>query len=357
MPPEMFHTRLLDNLTTAILLVDPTMRVVYLNPAAENLLELSSARVVGEEIGRVLQEDSGTTASLQRVLESGVGFTKRQATLRLGVEKEVIVDYVVTPATLETETLILEIQPLDRMMRISREEAILSAQHLSQLLVRSLAHEIKNPLGGLRGAAQLLARELDSEHLTDYTNVIIEEADRLRNLVDRLLSAPRRITREPVNIHEVLERVRHLVEAESDGRIVIQRDYDPSIPEIMGDREQLIQAVLNISRNAQQALRSVPSDALPELRFRTRTQRQFTIGNSRHRLACQIDITDNGPGVPPELMDTLFVPMISGRVDGTGLGLTIAQSIINQHHGLIECKSSPGKTVFSLLIPLEKADD
>jgi two-component system nitrogen regulation sensor histidine kinase GlnL len=353
----MFHTRLLDNLTTAILLVDPTMRVVYLNPAAENLLELSSARVVGEEIGRVLQEDSGTTASLQRVLESGVGFTKRQATLRLGVEKEVIVDYVVTPATLETETLILEIQPLDRMMRISREEAILSAQHLSQLLVRSLAHEIKNPLGGLRGAAQLLARELDSEHLTDYTNVIIEEADRLRNLVDRLLSAPRRITREPVNIHEVLERVRHLVEAESDGHIVIQRDYDPSIPEIMGDREQLIQAVLNISRNAQQALRSMPSDALPELRFRTRTQRQFTIGNSRHRLACQIDITDNGPGVPPELMDTLFVPMISGRVDGTGLGLTIAQSIINQHHGLIECKSSPGKTVFSLLIPLEKADD
>ena len=357
MPPEMFHTRLLDNLTTAILLVDPTMRVVYLNPAAENLLELSSARVVGEEIGRVLQEDSGTTASLQRVLDSGVGFTKRQATLRLGVEKEVIVDYVVTPATLETETLILEIQPLDRMMRISREEALLSAQHLSQLLVRSLAHEIKNPLGGLRGAAQLLARELDSEHLTDYTNVIIEEADRLRNLVDRLLSAPRRITREPVNIHEVLERVRHLVEAESNGRLVIHRDYDPSIPEIMGDREQLIQAVLNISRNAQQALRSMPSDALPELRLRTRTQRQFTIGNSRHRLACQIDITDNGPGVPPELMDTLFVPMISGRVDGTGLGLTIAQSIINQHHGLIECKSGPGKTVFSVLIPLENADD
>ena len=357
MPPEMFHTRLLDNLTTAILLVDPTMRVVYLNPAAENLLELSSARVVGEEIGRVLQEDSGTTASLQRVLDSGVGFTKRQATLRLGVEKEVIVDYVVTPATLETETLILEIQPLDRMMRISREEALLSAQHLSQLLVRSLAHEIKNPLGGLRGAAQLLARELDSEHLTDYTNVIIEEADRLRNLVDRLLSAPRRITREPVNIHEVLERVRHLVEAESNGRLVIHRDYDPSIPEIMGDREQLIQAVLNISRNAQQALRSMPSDALPELRLRTRTQRQFTIGNSRHRLACQIDITDNGPGVPPELMGTLFVPMISGRVDGTGLGLTIAQSIINQHHGLIECKSGPGKTVFSVLIPLENADD
>lgn len=357
MPPEMFHTRLLDNLTTAILLVDAGMRVIYLNPAAEGLLELSSARIVGEEIERVLQEDSDTSASLQRVLETGVGFTKRQATLHLGVGKEMTVDYVVTPVTLDSEALIIEIQPLDRLMRISREEAILSAQHLSQLLVRSLAHEIKNPLGGLRGAAQLLARELASEQLTDYTNVIIEEADRLRNLVDRLLSAPRRITREPVNIHEVLERVRHLVEAESDGGLLIHRDYDPSIPEIIGDREQLIQAVLNISRNARQALGALPAGVTPEIRFRTRTQRQFTIGNQRHRLACQIDITDNGPGVPPELLDTLFVPMISGRADGTGLGLTIAQSIVNQHHGLIECKSRPGMTVFSMLIPLEKSDD
>ena len=357
MPPEMFHTRLLDNLTTAILLVDDSMRVIYLNPAAEGLLELSSARITGEEVDKVLLEEGDTKSSLLRVLDTGVGFTKRQAALRLGVGREMTVDYVVTPVTLESEALIIEIQPLDRLMRISREEAILSAQHLSQLLVKSLAHEIKNPLGGLRGAAQLLARELASEQLTDYTNVIIEEADRLRNLVDRLLSAPRRITREPVNIHEVLERVRHLVEAESDGRPVIQRDYDPSIPEINGDREQLIQAVLNISRNAQQALATLPAGTSPEIRFRTRAQRQFTIGNHRHRLVCQIDISDNGPGVPPELLDTLFVPMVSGRADGTGLGLTIAQSIVNQHHGLIECKSRPGMTVFSMLIPLEKADE
>jgi two-component system nitrogen regulation sensor histidine kinase GlnL len=160
-----------------------------------------------------------------------------------------------------------------------------------------------------------------------------------------------------VNIHEVLERVRHLVEAESDGRLLIQRDYDPSIPEIIGDREQLIQALLNISRNAQQALCALPAGVVPEIRFRTRAQRQFTIGNQRHRLVCQIDITDNGPGVPAALLDTLFVPMISGRADGTGLGLTIAQSIVNQHHGLIGCKSRPGMTVFSLLIPLEKSDD
>jgi two-component system nitrogen regulation sensor histidine kinase GlnL len=225
------------------------------------------------------------------------------------------------------------------------------------MLVRGLAHEIKNPLGGLRGAAQLLARELASEQLADYTNVIIEEADRLRNLVDRLLSAPRRITREPVNIHEVLERVRHLVEAESHGALSIQRDFDPSIPELHGDREQLIQAVLNVARNARQALaREVPR-SVPQLGFRTRAQRQFTIGSQRHRLVCQVEISDNGPGVPPELLETLFLPMVSGRADGTGLGLAIAQSIINQHQGLIECRSRPGQTTFTLLLPLENSHE
>jgi two-component system nitrogen regulation sensor histidine kinase GlnL len=264
------------------------------------------------------------------------------------------VDYAVTPLTLETESLVVEIRPLDRLLRISREEAILSSQQMTQVMVRGLAHEIKNPLGGLRGAAQLLARELESEHLLDYTNVIIEEADRLRNLVDRLLSTPRRLLREPVNIHEVLERVRQLVEAETQGELPIQRDYDPSIPELTGDREQLIQALLNVARNAQQALCDTPA---PEIRFRTRTQRQFTIGNQRHRLVCQIDICDNGPGVPPDIVDNIFFPMISGRAEGSGLGLAIAQGIISQHQGLIECNSKPGNTVFSILIPLENSND
>jgi two-component system, NtrC family, nitrogen regulation sensor histidine kinase GlnL len=354
MAPESLHTRLLDNLTTAILLVDSDMQVSYLNPAAETLLELSKARVLGENVERVFHEAEGTIAGLQRVLCSGIGFTKRQTTFQLGGGHDITVDYAVTPLVLEREALLIEIQPLDRLMRISREEAILSSQQMTQLMIRGLAHEIKNPLGGLRGAAQLLARELDSEQLIDYTNVIIEEADRLRNLVDRLLSTPRRLLREPVNVHEVLERVRQLVEAESHGTLMIQRDYDPSIPEIEGDREQLIQAVLNVTRNAQQALAETP-DA--EIRFKTRAQRQFTIGNQRHRLACQIDICDNGPGVPPELMDNIFFPMISGRADGSGLGLAIAQSIINQHQGLIECNSRPGHTIFSILIPLEAAHE
>jgi len=308
MRPEILHTRLLDTLTTAILLVDADMRVSYLNPAAETLLELSRARVLGENIARVFHEDDDTVAGLRRVLRTGIGFTKRQATFHVGIRHDMTVDYAVTPILLESESLVIEIRPLDRLIRISREEAILSSQHMTQLMVRGLAHEIKNPLGGLRGAAQLLARELDSEQLLDYTNVIIEEADRLRNLVDRLLSTPRRLVREPVNIHEVLERVRQLVEAESHGELHIQRDYDPSIPELAGDREQLIQAVLNVTRNAQQALKGSPS---PEIRMKTRTQRQLTIGSQRYRLVCQIDICDNGPGVPADIQDKIFVPMIS----------------------------------------------
>ena len=357
MPPETLYTRLLDNLTTAIVVVDAAMHVSYLNPAAETLLGLSQSRALGEDVGSVFGEHDDTVAGLRRVLETGTGFTKRQALLHLGGGAEITVDYAVTPLQLEDNALLIEIQPLDRLLRISREDAIISSQQMTQMLVRGLAHEIKNPLGGLRGAAQLLARELQSAELLDYTRVIIDEADRLRNLVDRMMSTPRRILREPLNIHEVMERVRQLIEAENDRRIPIVRDYDPSIPELVGDREQLIQAVLNVARNACQALNERVTETGPRIRFRTRTQRQFTIGNQRHRLVCQIDIIDNGPGVAPELVDTIFFPMISGRAEGTGMGLAIAQSIVNRHEGLIECSSHPGETVFSILIPLESAHE
>jgi len=358
MAPDTLHTRLLDNLSTAILLLDADLRVSYLNPSAETLLELSSGRALGEDIDRIFQEEGGTRQGLHRARITGTGFTKRQTVLHLVSGHDITVDYAVTPVVLERESLIVEIQPLDRLMRISREEAILSSQQMTQMMVRGLAHEIKNPLGGLRGAAQLLARELPSEQLVDFTNIIIEEADRLRNLVDRMLSTPRKLVQQPVNIHEVLERVRHLVEAECHGALSIQRDYDPSIPEFIGDREQLIQALLNIARNARQALAERPPEAPPgEIHFKTRTQRQFTIGNQRHRLVCQIDISDNGPGIPSELMDNIFFPMISGRAEGTGLGLAISQSIVNRHHGLIEYISRPGLTTFSILIPLETMHD
>jgi len=220
------------------------------------------------------------------------------------------------------------------------------------VLIRGLAHEIKNPLGGLRGAAQLLARELPDASLHDYTDIIIQEADRLGNLLDRMLGSNSLLQLEPLNIHEVLERVATLVNAETDGAINIIRDYDPSIPELTGDRERLIQATLNITRNAMQVLQGEPSIEAPSITLRTRTRRQFTIGSDRHKLVCHVTISDNGPGIPPALVDTLFLPMVSGRANGTGLGLSIAQSMLNQHHGLIECSSKHGCTAFHLYIPL-----
>jgi two-component system nitrogen regulation sensor histidine kinase GlnL len=218
-------------------------------------------------------------------------------------------------------------------------------------MVRGLAHEIKNPLGGLRGAAQLLERELDSEELKEYTRIIIGEADRLRQLVNRMLGPNSRPNRSLVNIHHVLEHVRSLVKAEADSRLVVTRDYDPSIPELEADRDLLIQAVLNVVRNAVQAI-----SACGEIILRTRAQRQFTIGHSRHRLVLRVDVIDNGPGIAPNISETVFFPMVTGRPDGTGLGLSIAQSLVNLHNGVIECESKPGRTQFTILLPMETPD-
>jgi two-component system nitrogen regulation sensor histidine kinase GlnL len=265
------------------------------------------------------------------------------------------VDYSINPFDEDGQAQILmEVNSLQYSQRISRDEAILSTQATTRELVRGLAHEIKNPLGGIRGAAQLLAQELPNEELTDYTNVIIGETDRLVNLVDRLVGARKLPQMQPVNIHEVLERVTSLVQAEINNKhIELEKDYDPSIPPITGDSEQLIQAVLNIVRNAVQALDSPSVDHdLGKIILRTRVLRHTTIGNNMHRLVAQVDIEDNGPGIPTRITDTLFYPMISGRADGSGLGLSIAQSIINQHGGIIECDSKPGFTIFSITIPL-----
>jgi two-component system nitrogen regulation sensor histidine kinase GlnL len=219
--------------------------------------------------------------------------------------------------------------------------------------VRNLAHEIKNPLGGIRGAAQLLSMEVTSRELTEYTRVIIQEADRLQALVDRLLAPHRRPqVVADVNIHEVCERVRSLIQAEFPRGLEVARDYDTSIPEFRGDREQLIQAVLNIAHNATQVLaeRIAAGDAC--LVLRTRVARQATFGRQRFRLALELHIEDNGPGVPEAIRDRIFHPLVSGREGGSGLGLTLAQTFVQQHQGTIECESVPGRTVFKILIPL-----
>lgn len=353
MLPEQFLRQILDNLTTAVLLLDGTLRVHYVNPAAEMLLEVSGQRVNGQHVTSLFSDSAASLQSLRNTVSTGHPFTKREAQLQLSNGQCLMADYSVTPVNaLERSWILLEILPRDRLLRITKEEAQLSKQEVTRVLVRGLAHEIKNPLGGIRGAAQLLARELPEQALHDYTDVIIQEVDRLSNLVDRMLGPYQPPTLSRINIHEITEHVCSLVQAEARDQLQIQRDYDPSIPDLMGDREQLIQALLNIMRNAMQAILSGRDASNGQITLRTRTLRQFTIGPIRHRLVCRLEITDNGPGIAPGIVDSIFYPMVSGRAEGTGLGLSITQNIITRHHGLIECDSVPGCTTFTLFLPL-----
>ncbi len=351
---DSLHERLLDNLATAVILLDSALAIRYVNSAAEMLLQVSGPRVLGEPISHLFTAETDSAKDLREALLDGNTYTRRKTNLTLTTGHQITVDYAATPFPLAGQPmLIIELQPVGNLLRISREETSISSHHTTRALIRGLAHEIKNPLGGLRGAAQLLERQLPNPELKDYINVIIDEADRLRSLVDRLLGPHKVCERKAVNIHEVLERVSALVEAESPRKIAIERDYDPSIPELIGDAEQLIQASLNIMRNAMQALQTINAQQPATITLTTRVLRQFTIGKRQHRLIARVDIADNGPGIAAELLDSIFFPMVSGRADGTGLGLSIAHSIVHQHEGLIECASQPGNTVFSLFLPLE----
>ena len=357
---EQLHTRLLENLSTAIVLLDKNLCLSHINAAAEVLLALSGARHIGEHIGSLLVDAEPTIKTLEETLASGRPHTQREATLTSINGSKVVkstVDYTATPIDdIPGSALIVEIQPIDRLLRISREETLFSAQESTHALLKGMAHEIKNPLGGLRGAAQLLEQELSEESLKEYTQIIINESDRLRNLVDRMLGPGKPQSMNSINIHEVLERVRQLTEAEAGDRIDIVRDYDPSIPDLMADPERLIQAVLNITSNAIQALtgcEAIAEQGRPHIIISTRIIRQFTIGAHNHKLVCRIDISDNGAGIPAELQDKIFIPMVSGHASNSGLGLSIAQSIVNQHHGLIAFTSEVGETCFSIYLPLE----
>lgn len=352
------HSLLLDHLSTAVLVLGSKLQPCYLNPAAEDILGIGMSRIPDITHIRELIHDGDTIELLENALAHGNSFTQRKAELQVSELRTITVDYTVTPMVLASSpALLVEFQNLDRLLRINREEALLSAHDTSRNLVRGLAHEIKNPLGGIRGAAQLLATELGGHpELREYTHIITAETTRLGNLVDRLLGPTVPPRMQPVNIHEVLEHVAALVEAETSGQLTIQRDYDPSIPLLEGDREQLVQTVLNIMRNAMQALQSAPQPDNAIL-LRTRIQRNVIIGRYQHRLMCRLDIIDNGPGIAPEILERIFYPMISGRSEGTGLGLTIAQNIVSLHQGLIECDSHPGATQFSIYLPLEQSHD
>jgi two-component system nitrogen regulation sensor histidine kinase GlnL len=341
-----------DLLATLVAVVQTDGEVLFSNSALEDALGTSRRTIVGSSFGEAFTEPQQLQSALNGVQDNAFAALRYDALLRRVGAEPMPVHVIVTSSERSNE-VIVEMVPQEQQTRQDREERLAEQAQTNKELIRNLAHEIKNPLGGIRGAAQLLEMEMESPELTEYTQVIIREADRLQSLVDRLLAPHRRPHLVgDVNIHEVCERVRSLILAEFPKGLRVVRDYDISIPEFRGDREQLIQTVLNIAHNACQALveRIAAGDA--SLTFRTRVSRQITFGKQRYRLALELHVIDNGPGVPDSIKDRIFYPLVSGRDGGSGLGLTLAQTFVQQHHGLIEVDSVPGRTDFKILIPL-----
>lgn len=349
----------LDLLATAVFLIADDGAVRYLNPAAENLFEISARSATGARLAMLFPGNPLLDAAIAHAREDKAAYTEHALELTLPATK-LRLSCTVTPLELAGEPadarFLLEFRHIEQQLRIAREERILDQSQANRELIRNLAHEIKNPLGGIRGAAQLLDRELERPNLHEYTQVIMAEADRLQVLMDRLLTPHRLPKPTEVNIHEVLERVRSVILAEYPHGIRVRRDYDTSLPSITGDREQLIQAVLNIVRNAAQAIVCMKRDHVDgEIRLRTRVARQVTLARKRYRHAIELTIHDNGPGIPEPMRDRIFYPLVSGREGGTGLGLTLAQNFITQHRGTVTVDSVPGHTVFTLLLPVGEA--
>ncbi len=341
--------RLIENLVTAVLWIDDAERVIAINPAGEALLSLSARQACGMTLCECVPVAQGLARAVGRALKEAQAVTERQLELKVNGNPPMLVDVAITPVTRPdgSSEVIVEINDIDRRHRIMREEHMLAQNTITGAMIRGMAHEIKNPLGGIRGAAQLLERQLDNAEQREYTRIIIDEADRLSALVDRLAAPAAALRLEEVNVHEVLKVVRDLVAAETHGIGSIVSDYDPSLPPLRGDRDQLIQAFLNLLRNATQAI-----DNTGNVVIRTRIQRKFTIGTVFHKLVIRIDVIDDGRGVPEELAPSIFYPMVTGRVEGTGLGLPIAQSIVNRHGGVIEFTSEPERTVFTVWLPI-----
>ncbi len=354
MNPEFAPFAGLDLLASSVLLLDEELVIRYLNPAAENLFASSARNLVGQPLGIALYCSAGLLTALDNALANNWTYSGQDVEVTLEDERALQLNCTVSPLHAGAPAccrLLLEFQPMEQQLAASREERLLEQQQANRELIRNLAHEIKNPLGGIRGAAQLLEHELANHaaaaSFKEYTQVIIKEADRLQDLMQRLLTPHRPMQPKTVNIHEILERVRSLLTAEFPGTLSVRRDYDTSLPELIGDREQLIQSLLNIARNAAQAMQGHG-----EIRLRTRIVRQVTLAKKRYKLALEVQVIDNGPGIPDAIRDRMFYPLVSGREGGSGLGLTIAQNFIQHHHGIIECNSRPGQTCFTVRLPL-----
>lgn len=337
----------LDYLETAVILLDEESRIAYLNPAAENLFDVSGKNLLGHTVQQVFTHTEQLAAAMQQAVHNNASYIEHELKLGTHLHAKLQLRCAASPVQFKKPYLLLEFHPIDVPLKLAREEQMIDQTQASRLLLRNLAHEIKNPLGGIRGAAQLLESELDKPTLREYTQVIMQEVDRLRSLMEKLLTPQNASHYSALNIHEVLERVRTIVLAEMPDGLVIKRDYDTSLPALIGDKEQLIQVVLNVVRNAAQAMQGNGIIVL-----RTRIASQVTLIKRRHRLAVMLQITDNGPGIATELRDKIFYPLVSGRADGHGLGLTLAQDFVSQHHGTIEFDSEPGRTQFTVLLPL-----
>jgi two-component system nitrogen regulation sensor histidine kinase GlnL len=339
------------------MLLDEDELVRYMNPSAENLFGLSSRNAEGAPIDTLFESSSVLTSAIGYARHNNCSYSEYDLTLSTNGHGAVHLSCTVTPVeanpAFAAGGFLIEFRQIEQQLKIAREERMLDQSQANRELIRNLAHEIKNPLGGIRGAAQLLDRELERPGLHEYTQVIMKEADRLQLLMDRLLTPHRLPQPSQVNIHEVLERVRSVILAEFSG-ILLHRDYDTSLPTIEGDREQLIQATLNIARNAAQAISAHPPQReRGEIRLTTRVVRQVTLARRRYRHAIDVRIIDNGPGIPESLRERIFYPLVSGREGGSGLGLTLAQNFISQHHGTVTFESFPGKTFFSILLPVQ----
>mgnify|MGYP000205071050 FL=1 len=336
----------LELLSSAAVILDRSQHIVYLNPAAENLLRISQRAALGRELFQVIGVTPELVSAIMKSLSNKWGYSGQNIQIERG-EDVLHVDCTVTPVDEDEGGLVIEMRPVDQQLRARREERLIELQLRHRELMRNLAHEIKNPLGGIRGAAQLLEHELPNPSLREYTQVIIKEADRLQDLMQRLLQPHQGMQPAPTNIHEILERVRILILAEFPKTLMVRRDYDTSLPDLTADREQMIQAVLNIARNAAQAM-----SGNGQITLRTRAVRQVTLLKHRWKLAIEVQVIDNGPGIPRAILERMFYPLVSGREGGTGLGLTIAQSFIQQHQGTIECESRPGHSQFIIRLPV-----
>jgi two-component system, NtrC family, nitrogen regulation sensor histidine kinase GlnL len=338
----------LELLSTAVLMLDESLNVTYANPAAETLFAHGRKHLVGVQLHKALPGNAEFVQRLNQSLDSDAGFNENDLVLDVSGEP-VHLHCVISPIEAGESRLVLEFRELEQQLKIAREAKILEQQEANRELIRNLAHEIKNPLGGIRGSAQLLERELGDPELKEFTQVIVKETDRLQSLMNRMLTPSRLPRVESINIHEVTERVRALLLAEFPEGLEVRRDYDTSLPDLTGDKEQLIQALLNVARNAAQA-----TEGRGEIRLVTRIARQVTIARNRYRHALAVSIEDNGPGVPPELAERVFYPLVSGREGGTGLGLSLAQSFVSQHQGQIEFESVPGRTRFTIVLPVRE---